>query len=886
MKKLLLLLSMICTCYAASAQFPAAPGGGGKNMQAPPKIGHVFGRVEDQDGKPIPEVAVILLQNRYDSAIHGRKDFLYKGVNTSAKGEFSFEELPIMGPPLKIKISLIGYKTKEIPVAFQLKMPAGGMKQGQGNAQQDPTKAMAAASAALSQFEKDLGAIKLESDAKTLEGVTVTGSKPLMRMDIDKKVFNVEKNIVSAGGTAVDVMRNVPSVQVDIDGNVKLRNAAPQIYIEGRPTTLTLDQIPADAIESVEVITNPSAKYDASGGNAGILNIILKKNRKTGYNGNIMAGVDKNGGYNGGGNINMRQGKFNVAATAMVNAMRNKLTGTTDRTNFGDTPVRITQDNNNKTNGQFIFGNLGVDYFATNHTSFSVAGIKVHGKFKPGEVIDINTDSLFPGSTVSNYSQRLTHSMREFNATGFQGGFKHSFKEGEDWTADVNYFSGHSKFNADYTTNYYDADHNIGGSQLQQQVGNGKNMFLTIQTDYVKPFTAKTKLETGLRAQIRNIDNFNDTYLYPNGSTTPIHLAGATSDYTNHDNVFAAYASVTSGFKDFGYQVGLRAESSNYDGKLINTGQKFSNSYPVSLFPSVFLSQKLKKNQEVQASFTRRVNRPNFFQLIPYTDYTDSLNITRGNPDLVPEFTTSVEASYSKTFKGNNNVLVSAYYKHTANLITRYLEQGTNPSTGKADIINTFINANSAYTTGAELTSVNSITKWLDITTNVNVYNGRIKAADSLASAQQDAMWSWFGKFNSNVKLPKNFTVQVSADYQSKTNLPINNNQQQFGPPSGAQSASQGYIRSFWGMDAAVKKSFLKNNAATVTLSFSDIFRTRLNSQFSSSQYFVQNYARLNNPQMIKLNFTYRFGKIDTAIFKRKNLKMQGEGMQGAGGMQ
>src|SRR5438270_116806 len=140
-------------------------------------------------------------------------------------------------------------------------------------------------------------------------------------------VFNVEKNITSTGGTAVDVMRNVPSVQVDVDGNVKLRNAAPQIYVDGRPTTLTLDQIPSDAIQSVEVITNPSAKYDASGGNAGILNIVLKKNKQSGYNGNIMAGVDRNGGLNGGGSFNLRQNKFNVTANAFTNVMRNRSTG-------------------------------------------------------------------------------------------------------------------------------------------------------------------------------------------------------------------------------------------------------------------------------------------------------------------------------------------------------------------------------------------------------------------------------------------------------------------------------------------------------------------------------------------------------------------------------
>src|SRR5207253_5872412 len=163
-------------------------------------------------------------------------------------------------------------------------------------------------------------------DLQQLTGVIVSASSSRLRMDIDKKVFNVDQNIVSTGGTAVDVMKNVPSVNVDIDGNVTLRNAAPQIYVDGRPTTLTLDQIPADAIQSVEVITNPSAKFDASGGNAGILNIVLKKNKKTGYNGNIMAGVDSRGGGNLGGNFNVRQGKINLSAAVMTNARKDKAT--------------------------------------------------------------------------------------------------------------------------------------------------------------------------------------------------------------------------------------------------------------------------------------------------------------------------------------------------------------------------------------------------------------------------------------------------------------------------------------------------------------------------------------------------------------------------------
>jgi outer membrane receptor for ferrienterochelin and colicin len=259
--------------------------------------------------------------------------------------------------------------------------------------------------------------------------------------------------------------------------------------------------------------------------------------------------------------------------------------------------------------------------------------------------------------------------------------------------------------------------------------------------------------------------------------------------------------------------------------ELTNTGEKFSNKYPISLFPSIFLSQKLKNKQELQMSVTRRVNRPNFFQLIPYVDYTDSLNITQGNPDLKPEFTSSAEVSYSKSFKGNHTLLASAYFKYTKDMITRYLTEGTNPVTGETDIINTYINANSGYVTGLEITSVNPIAKWWDMTSNLNIYNSKINTED-VNELSQEALWSWFGKINNTFKLPANYTIQLTADYQSKTNIPVNTGGGGFGPPMGqAQSASQGYIKAFWGMDIAIKKSFMKNNAATLSLGVTDIFK-------------------------------------------------------------
>ena len=869
MKKIVTLLVAILSVITGFAQFPGA-GAPGKGGAAVPNIGHVYGKITDTAGRPIGEASVLLLQSKFDTATKKRKEVLLKGLSTKANGEFSFADLPIMGP-LTLKISAIGYQNLQQTVVFQMKMPAqsGGQAGGQDM------------SALLNSFDKDLGNIKLNYDSKQLQTVTVTASKPMMKMDIDKKTFNVERNMVSAGGTAVDIMKNVPSVQVDIDGNVTLRNASPQIYIDGRPTTLTLDQIPADAIESVEVITNPSAKFDASGGNSGILNIVLKKNKKSGYNGNLRLGVDKYGAFNGGGDMNLRQQKYNISVAAMGNQMISKNSGTTDRLNFFETPnTSILQNNFSKTTGGFMFGRVGIDLFLTNRTTVSLGAVRVRGQFKPNENIGINTDSLYSAGTVKSFSKRISTGTREFNAKGFQFGIKQLFpKEGEEWTLDANYFGGKNEGNSLYTTNYYYNTNTVQNNVIQKVLNDGKNSFLTVQTDYVNPLTKTFKLETGLRAQIRNVTNNNYNYFWNKSTNAYDLVSNATSNYKNNDNVYAAYVSVSNSIKDFGYKIGLRAESSNYEGTLTNTGQKFSNSYPISLFPSIFLSQKLKNKQELQFSATRRINRPNFFQLLPFADYTDPLNITKGNSALVPEFTNSFEFSYSKTFKGNNVFLASAYYKRTTDLITRYQTKEYDAVQNADVLISSYINANSSYTTGFELTSTNTLKKWWDLTTNVNIYNGKINSGTS----STDALWSWFGKINSNFKLPKEFSIQLSGTYQSKTNLPVNQSQGMMGPPMGqAQSAAQGYNKPTYGVDIAFKKSFLKNNAASATLSFSDVFRTRRAIQYSYNDYFQQTYDRLRDPQMVRLTFAYRFGKVDMNLFKRKNLKSMGEGMQGA----
>jgi len=844
---------------------PGGPGAGGPGAGGPPSIGRVYGKITDSTGQPMSQASVLVMKSTVDPNTKKKKLVLLKGTDTKANGEFDLEDLPIASQ-LVLKLSATGYKPQDVSfmiVPQQAAAAPGSESNPMGN---------------LPSFSKDLGIIKMTTDTKELSTVTVTAKTPAMRLDLDKKVFNVDRNIVSAGGTAQDVMRNVPSVNVDIDGNVTLRGASPTIFVDGRPTTLSLDQIPADAIESVEVMTNPSAKYDASGGGSGIINIILKKNRKQGYNGSISAGMDSHGAPNALVGLNARQGKVNVSLNGMYMGMNPKTVGTTDRYTFlSDTTTHILQSDLQRGKGHFMFGQLGFDFFVSNKTTISASYIKVGGRFTPTDISHLQTDSITNNWTRSIYSLRNSNAVRSFDVNGAQVGMKHLFaKEGHQLTADGSYFHATSHSSSLYTTDYYTGlpGTPIDHTTYQQVLGTASPSFTTIQTDYTNPL-GKVKLEAGLRASFQSLNNFMDTYNVDKSGNAQITPYG-TSNYKSTSRVYAAYVNLSHTYGNFGYSLGLRAESSNYSGDLLNTPQKhFHNSYPFAFFPSLFLSEKFKHNQELQLSATRKINRPGFFQLIPYTDYSDTLNITRGNPDLVPEFTYTFEMSYMKTFAHSNTLLVSGYYKYTTNLMTRFQDSGLNPI-GKPVLINTYENANNAYTVGGEITSTDNITKWWDITANINIYNSHINT-ENLKQISQDALWSWFGKFNSNFKLPANFSIQATFIYQSKTNIPANQQQNQFGPPgSTTQSSSQGYIKPFYGFDIAVKKSFLKNNAASITLSMSDVFRNRESRMYSFSDLFHQEYDRLKDPQLFRAVFAYRFGKMDLNLFKRKDTNAAG----------
>jgi ferric enterobactin receptor len=832
MKLSLLTLTFCFTIILLHAQrpggFPGATGGGfGQNTNA-----HVFGKVIDEKGAAIDYASVLLLK------IDGQKSILLTGTNTDANGEFSVENIS-MKEKIKLQINMLGYQIYDAPIIFK------------------PGKS-----------EIDLGKIILKEDAQTLSEVKVTASVAAMKMDVDKRSFNVASLAVTSGGTGQDVLKTVPSVNVDIDGNVTLRNSAPTFLVDGRPTLLTPDQIPADAIETIEVMTNPGANFDASGGTGGIINIVLKKNKKSGYNGAVRAGIESVGSGNGSLDLNYRQNKVNFSFSGNYRYNRGVTDGTIDRNtlNTNGAVIGTTQQvNEDIAKGNFRTLRLGMDYFITNKSTISFGANLTQGRFSP-EVTQYFTtnEAQFGGLN----SIRLSDVKRQFDNLGFTVGYKKLFNtEGDEWTIDFNYNAREFGGGSDVSTNYYASNFNsnVVRTDLQKIDGQSNGSSIVVQTDLVKMLGSGWKLESGLRTNINDRFNDNKNFFYNPTQQKYIEIINTASKFENTDYVHAVYGTISKQIKKTGIKLGLRAESFAFDGILPDKNQEFDYSYPISLFPSAFISHKLAEDRDLQFSFTRRVNRPSFFQNVPFADSTDRFNIQKGNPDLDPEFSSNFEVGHLKRYKNNNTILTSLYYKHTDNLISNFLIQDQN-----GVLINTYVNANSSYSTGLEATTQLYVNKNIDVNVNLNIYNSKIKM-DNLAEQikQPEALWSWFSKMNANFKLPKGFNLQLSGQYQSKANIGIGQSQG-WGPRfGGPQSNAQGFIDPYAVLDLAIRKNLLKNKLIVI-LGVNDIFASRYNKTYSYNNFFNQYSSRITNPQLVRLNLNYNFGKQDAVLFKRK----------------
>jgi outer membrane receptor protein involved in Fe transport len=691
----------------------------------------------------------------------------------------------------------------------------------------------------------NLGTILMEKSETSLKVVEVVGEKSLLEMGIDKKTFNVEKNITSSGGTAADVLQNIPSVSVDAAGGVSLRGkSSVTILIDGKPATLlagdvasALQALPAASIESVEVVTNPSAKYDAQGSN-GIINIITKTNKNAGLNGSATLGIGTRGKYNGGLNLNLRRNKWNFAVNSNFRISDNYQRNTTDRKNSGNDSGSYTYgDYQRLFNGWFNSLTIGYTIDTQNTVSLTQNYNVMHFGSEGSQEFD-----LFSAPGILYSIQERTEKFGGYpKSSSSNVSWKHKFhKPKQELTADATYSFSNTDVRQTLRSNMLDGERNYLYGPIAQDIpSQNSNSNFNAQADFTTPFLTKEgKLDAGLKTQNFWFSSQNaPTRTLPGDIPVTDSVLLNSYDYNQHTH--AAYTSYTDKIKKWSYQGGLRLEYATYSGTAGSVGNlSYSNTF-LNLFPSAYLAYQLKDNQQLYLNYSRRTDRPFFLRLLPYLNIANALDTNSGNPDLKPEFIDNFEFSYSLQLPKGNSILASLYYQHTQNLIQNYTRTYADGTSFTQPV-----NLSSASTYGLELTAKTQITKAWDATISGNFFQNRIDGANVDPSVSNEG-FSWFSKVNTNYKITKQVSLQLMGNYES------------------AKPEAQGRRQEVYWMDAAIKANFLKNNKASVTLNVTDIFNTRKYTTNYNLPLYSQRIYRDRETQIATITFTYKFGKTE-----------------------
>lgn len=692
--------------------------------------------------------------------------------------------------------------------------------------------------------------IPLAEDSQMLGEVQVVGQKPQMRFDIDKKVFNVDQNIASSGGSASDVLSNIPSVDVDNEGEVSLRgNSSVTIWINGKASGLSadnraeiLEQMPAESIENIEVITNPSAKYSPEG-TAGIINIVLKEDRKAGYYGSAQAGADTDGGYNASANINYSSGKVEAYANLGYRERRMKGGGYTDRLNIGETDTTfLNQTSSSKNNGGNVFARMGVTWNVTSKDHLSLGGFGMFGSRSGKNGIDYLSNT--PGSFLS--SRRTSDSDNDMNGGNIELGYKHDFskKSNLDLTASWNSWGMDNHTVYDQFSEYGEG---VETTSYQRQLNNIRNHNWEFQADYVNSFDDRNKLEAGYKGTLSRQNSPVETYSGPTESTAEAEQSLFNRFLYNQD-IHALYATYSTKFGPLGLQAGLRGEYSKVDTKSLAYGQTESDVSPYkhdyfSLFPSVFLSYALPKDNEIQLNYTRRISRPWGGQLNSFMNITDSTNISFGNPRLSPQYSNAFELNYIKNW-GEHLLSLSGYYRNTNDVIQRirFLE---------GDIMkSTYENVAKSQSAGVEIVGKDKLFRILDLTTTVNLFYSKLdgftyqpSGAVEPVVGKAEENFSWNARMIANLMLPYSISLQVTGNYNAK------------------QVVAQGYRKPNYSLDAGLRKSFL-DKKLSLSINARDLLDSRKRHTITSGAGFEQDDMNWRGGRRFGFTLTYSFGNM------------------------
>jgi iron complex outermembrane receptor protein len=764
----------------------------------------IKGKVLDRESNQSMEFANIALLNISDSS-------LVTGGMTDLDGTFSFET--DQSGDFMLRVGFIGYENyfRNISVGDRAVV--------------------------------NVGTIRVITDATNLQEVVVEGVTSMFESDIDKRTYNVENSIVAEGASATELLETLPSIQIDDEGGISMRGSGNiLIYINGRPSNLSGDdaesilaQFPANSIKSVELITNPSSRYDAAGV-GGIINIILKKNEKTGLNGQANISVGTRDKYQAGVNMNYGTGKVNIYGSYNYQNRRLFREGEGLRQSFlPSTSPFLDQDNYGERIDVNHLVRTGID---VNFTENKTLGFYVQGNFRDRTAFnDLNQRNESSLRQLDSLFVRNTDDSRQ----------SYNIETGLNYTWEIDtlgqrlFTSASYSYDNRFQEEIYDQ---LFFDQFNQEVPSNRLLqinerpqssnFYVLQLDYEKPFANGGRFESGLKGTFGEWDRGQD-FFQGDASTDfePVRSDFFSDGFNFKEDVYAAYTSYRNRIGKLGYQGGLRGEYTETRSIQESNQNVVVNNY-FNLFPSLYFSYDLGEEEEFSANFSRRISRPNMWALAPIFRVSDLFNLSVGNPFLQPELTNSYEVGY---MKGWEKYLMNAtvYHRFSTDILTRVIRLNDDNVA-----VQTRENANSRSSTGFEMVNQIQVTQWFDATLTGNVFYSEI-IGDNIEAGFNNSNLSWTVALLGNMAIPNFATLQIQGSYRGPIVLP------------------QGEIEPMWGINAGIRKSIM-NNRATVSLNVSDIFNTRIFRIRTEDSRFVQDRMFNRETRIGTISFAYRFG--------------------------
>jgi outer membrane receptor protein involved in Fe transport len=808
--KSILLLTFLVFFITGSAQRPGS--GYGVGM---PAEGIIAGTIlEYQTNNPMGYANVVIFSERDSSMV--------TGTVTNMDGTFKMEKVP--NGKFYLVSNFIGFR-REIVSGISI----------------NPKKLVF-----------DAGVIHLHSATENLEAVEIVAQQEHIEYQIDRKVVNVSQDLMAQGGTAVTALENTPSVQVDIDGNVSLRGSGSfTVLVDGRPSVLqgsdALQQIPSANIDRIEIITNPSAKFDPDGV-AGIINVILKEKKQNGLSGivNLSAGTgDK---YSGDFLLNYRTGKFNIVG-GMDFRDYNSTGGRESRqeTMLNDTTRFLTSiGDRNFVRGGYSF-RFGSDYFLNDKTTFSLLGEA--GLFEFERTLTSKQSDFTSPSSYEDFLKTISimNMEREYYRVTFN--VQHKFDDlGHQLEAMAYYSVSDGISYNDQQEQEADKEWNIINNDFFKIRTNETSLDneIRLKVDYTKPVGENGKFEAGYQSRFETDEEDYRFTTYDYDAQSWIEDSLFSNDMNFRRDVHSVYGMFSDVFRGIGYQVGLRGE---YTYRKITNRRSEEPSLidRWDLFPTLHFSYTFENSDQVLASYTKRIDRPRGWSLDPFTMYIDSYSRRKGNPTLKPEYTDSYELAYQKRLWGAL-IALEGYYRVTTDRITRIRTLEND-----GIFLYTFENINNDYSLGSELMVNFTPEKWLDLSISGNLFHYRIEGNVEDNDVDTESL-NWNGNLNATFMLPKDFRVQANGRYN--------------GPSVTPQGESKGFFMS----SLAVRKDFF-NRQFSVSASIRDIFGTAKWESISSGSGFTSTDIFQRESQVVMINLTYILNN-----YKRQRTNMNGNG--------